>query len=29
MPTDVANQIVNHIFGDEKAKAVDAVNDEC
>ena len=27
MPTDVANQIVNHIFGDEKAKAVDAVND--
>lgn len=27
MPTDVANQIVNHIFGDEKAKAVDATND--
>ena len=27
MPTDVANQIVNHIFGGEKAKAVDAVND--
>ena len=27
MPTDVANQIVNHIFGDEKAKVVDAVND--
>ena len=27
MPSDIANQIVNQIFGDEKAAAIDSVND--
>ena len=27
MPSEIAQQIVNQIFGDEKAKAVDSVND--
>ena len=27
MPSEIAQTIVNHIFGDEKAKAVDAMND--
>ena len=27
MPTEIAKQIVQQIFGDDKAKAVDAVND--
>ena len=27
MPSDIANQIVKQIFGDEKAKAIDSVND--
>jgi len=27
MPSDVAQQVVNHIFGDEKAKSIDAMND--
>ena len=27
MPSDIANQIVNQIFGDEKAVAIDSVND--
>ena len=27
MPSEIANKIVDHIFSDEKAKAVDATND--
>ena len=27
MPSEIAQTIVNQIFGDEKAKAVDSVND--
>tara|TARA_B100001250_G_scaffold142517_1_gene121951 strand:+ start:541 stop:912 length:372 start_codon:yes stop_codon:yes gene_type:complete len=27
MPSEIANKIVDHIFGDEKAKAIDATND--
>ena len=27
MPSEVSQQIVNHIFSDEKAKAIDATND--
>ena len=27
MPSEIANTIVDNIFGDEKAKAVDAFND--
>ena len=27
MPSEIANQIVNQIFGDEKAAAIDSVND--
>ena len=27
MPSEIANQIVNHIFGDEKQKALDAAHD--
>ena len=27
MPSEIAQTIVNHIFGDEKAKAIDAMND--
>ena len=27
MPSEIANKIVDHIFGDEKAKALDATND--
>tara|TARA_Y100000004_G_C8688833_1_gene316571 strand:+ start:65 stop:388 length:324 start_codon:yes stop_codon:yes gene_type:complete len=27
MPSDIANEIVDKIFGDEKSKALDAVND--
>lgn len=27
MPSDIATQIVNHIFADEKARAIDATND--
>ena len=27
MPSEIAQGIVDHIFGDEKAKAVDAFND--
>ena len=27
MPSEIANTIVNHIFGDEKSKAIDATND--
>jgi len=27
MPSEIANTIVNHIFSDEKAKAIDATND--
>ena len=27
MPTEIAKQIVQQIFGDDKAKAVDSVND--
>ena len=27
MASEIANTIIDHIFGDEKAKAVDAMND--
>jgi len=27
MPSEIANKIVDHIFSDEKAKAIDATND--
>tara|TARA_B100001996_G_scaffold371903_1_gene347751 strand:- start:410 stop:757 length:348 start_codon:yes stop_codon:yes gene_type:complete len=27
MPSEIANTIVNHIFSDEKSKAIDATND--
>ena len=27
MPSEIANTIVNHIFADEKSKAIDATND--
>jgi len=27
MPSDIANQIVKQIFGDEKAAAIDSIND--
>ena len=27
MPSEIAQQIVKQIFGDEKAKAIDSVND--
>ena len=27
MPSEIAQTIVNHIFSDEKAKAIDATND--
>ena len=27
MPSEIAQTIVNHVFGDEKAKAIDAMND--
>ena len=27
MPSDISQQIVNQIFGDEKAAAIDSVND--
>ena len=27
MPSEIAHTIVNHVFGDEKAKAIDAMND--
>tara|TARA_B100001996_G_C18640003_1_gene585267 strand:+ start:604 stop:933 length:330 start_codon:yes stop_codon:yes gene_type:complete len=27
MPSEIANKIIDHIFADEKAKAIDATND--
>ena len=27
MPSEIANKIIDHIFSDEKAKAIDATND--